>query len=425
MARRLKGLLILASPAVCVAIWTAAGFSSVGATYHVSTAGSDSNPGTLALPFRTIQQAVNVVTPGDTILVHPGTYTQKVIITRSGSAGKFITLRPAEDPDVIPVTIQATFPPSDCSATAPFYDRTISIVNGADYWIIRDFRIEGGILIFGSRTDEEMAPYVRDRTLPGRGTYDPAAARTTLGQLGSNGADYIRIIGNDISGMGVYGSQTRYGLLQDNVVHHTVCGTGSAIWLTTFSDKWRIRTNYVHHTDYAAPSTYHWQSEGIRLGRASMYNVIEKNVVEDLGGTGRGINMDVLAGWNVIRRNTVRRAFQGLAEQAGGGWGNQWLYNRTESSGKVGFMVAGILATVSYADSAVPRWVKMQCNESVNEPLALAIGAVRQATFAKNKFPKVNVSPRARTEWAAAQNKWNGQATPPPQFPSTAGFANC
>ena len=425
MIGKVKVLLVLAVAALSVLVWSAGRFPSAIVTWHVSTAGSDANPGTFAQPFRTIQKAVNIVSPGDTILVYPGTYTGQVTIKRSGAAGKFITLRPGVDPEVSPVTIRATFPAPNCDAWDPAYVRTLMIKNGADFWIIRDFKIEGGILIFGSRTDEAMQPYVRDRTLPGRGTYDPQAARTTLSQLGSNGADYIRLIGNDITGMGIYGSQTRYGLLDGNVIHHTLCGTGSAVWLTTFSDQWRMRNNYVHHTDYNAPSKNHWQSEGFRLGRASMYNVIEDNVVEDLGGLGRGINMDVLAGWNIIRRNTVRRAFQGLAEQGGGGWGNQWLYNKTESSEKVGFMVAGILATVSYADSAVPRWVKIQCNESVNEPLALSIGNVRQGTFTNNKFSKVTVSTRARNEWSLAKNIWNGKSTPPPQFPSTAGFANC
>lgn len=426
MIGRVKALLVLSVAALSVLVWSAGGFPSAIVTWHVSTGGSDANPGTFAQPFRTIQKAVTVVSPGDTIVVHPGTYTGKVTIRRSGAAGKFITLRPAVDPEVSPVTIRATFPAPNCEAQEPASVRTLMIVNGADFWIIRDFKIEGGILIFGSRTDEEMLPYVRDRTLPGRSNYNPEAARTTLKQLGSNGADYIRLIGNDITGMGIYGSQTRYGLLDGNVIHHTRCGTGSAVWLTTFSDQWRMRNNYVHHTDNPPPvSTYHWQSEGIRLGRASMYNVIEDNIIEDLAGLGRGINMDVLAGWNIIRRNTVTRAFQGMAEQAGGGWGNKWLYNKTDASTKVGFMFAGKLAGVSYADSLVPRFTRIECHESKNEPLGLSIGAARQANFINNKFTKVYIAPKARNEWAQAANQWNGQPVPPPEFPNTSGFANC
>jgi hypothetical protein len=53
----------------------------LAATYHVSSSsGSDSNPGTVGLPFRTIQRAVNVASAGDTILVGPGTYHEAVVI---------------------------------------------------------------------------------------------------------------------------------------------------------------------------------------------------------------------------------------------------------------------------------------------------------------------------------------------------------
>lgn len=45
-----------------------------GTTYYVSTSGSDSNPGTLALPWATLQKAVDTIAAGDTAVVLPGTY---------------------------------------------------------------------------------------------------------------------------------------------------------------------------------------------------------------------------------------------------------------------------------------------------------------------------------------------------------------
>jgi len=45
-----------------------------GTTYYVSTSGSDSNPGTQAQPWATLQKAVDTIANGDTILVMPGTY---------------------------------------------------------------------------------------------------------------------------------------------------------------------------------------------------------------------------------------------------------------------------------------------------------------------------------------------------------------
>src|SRR5581483_4453623 len=44
------------------------------ANYYVSTTGSDGNSGASAKPWKTLQHAVNMVSPGDTILVEAGTY---------------------------------------------------------------------------------------------------------------------------------------------------------------------------------------------------------------------------------------------------------------------------------------------------------------------------------------------------------------
>src|SRR6476619_2837533 len=44
------------------------------ATFYVATTGNDSNPGTLAQPFRTMRQGVSVLVPGDTTYVRAGTY---------------------------------------------------------------------------------------------------------------------------------------------------------------------------------------------------------------------------------------------------------------------------------------------------------------------------------------------------------------
>jgi hypothetical protein len=53
---------------------------------YVSTAGSDSNAGSLAKPFRTIQRAANVAGPGDTVVVRGGTYRETVKVARSGTS---------------------------------------------------------------------------------------------------------------------------------------------------------------------------------------------------------------------------------------------------------------------------------------------------------------------------------------------------
>lgn len=58
----------------------------------MSTSGSDSNPGTQTAPWRTIQRALNVLQPGQQALVHGGTYTQDLMMSRSGTASAPITV---------------------------------------------------------------------------------------------------------------------------------------------------------------------------------------------------------------------------------------------------------------------------------------------------------------------------------------------
>jgi Protein of unknown function (DUF1565) len=60
--------------------------SRSGVTYYVSTSGSDSNPGTLSQPWRTIQHAANSVHAGDTVEVEAGTYNEVVTMKTSGNA---------------------------------------------------------------------------------------------------------------------------------------------------------------------------------------------------------------------------------------------------------------------------------------------------------------------------------------------------
>jgi PKD repeat protein len=61
--------------------------------YYVDgTTGSDSNPGTQALPWKTIQKAATTLRAGDTVNVNAGTYNERVNVTNySGSSGSLIS----------------------------------------------------------------------------------------------------------------------------------------------------------------------------------------------------------------------------------------------------------------------------------------------------------------------------------------------
>jgi len=57
------------------------------------TACNDSNPGTSASPWKTIQKAANTLNGGGTVIVNAGTYNQRVQVITSGSAGKLLTFQ--------------------------------------------------------------------------------------------------------------------------------------------------------------------------------------------------------------------------------------------------------------------------------------------------------------------------------------------
>jgi alpha-N-arabinofuranosidase len=56
--------------------------------YHVSVQGDDTNNGTAQAPFKTISKAAEVAQPGDVIIVHEGTYRERITPPRGGESDK-------------------------------------------------------------------------------------------------------------------------------------------------------------------------------------------------------------------------------------------------------------------------------------------------------------------------------------------------
>ena len=65
--------------------------------YHVSVKGLDTNAGSASKPLKTISAAAQVAQPGDVIIVHEGTYRERITPPRGGTSdAKRITYRAAE-----------------------------------------------------------------------------------------------------------------------------------------------------------------------------------------------------------------------------------------------------------------------------------------------------------------------------------------
>ena len=66
---------------------------AAGASYYVSTSGSDTDAGSEAAPFKTIGKAAQVAAAGDVVYVKAGTYAERVTLSKSGTSGAPITVR--------------------------------------------------------------------------------------------------------------------------------------------------------------------------------------------------------------------------------------------------------------------------------------------------------------------------------------------
>ncbi|WP_329251029.1 right-handed parallel beta-helix repeat-containing protein [Streptomyces canus] len=140
------------------AIWTAAAVGAVlmtalpateaaaaPTTLVVATNGSDSAPGTLAQPLRTVQRAVDLAKPGDTIAVRAGTYplTDNITIATSGTASQPISLGAYQGERVVIDGEQLAASHTPVGGSIPRAERG-AIHQEASYWWISDLEIVNG-----------------------------------------------------------------------------------------------------------------------------------------------------------------------------------------------------------------------------------------------------------------------------------------
>lgn len=78
---------------------------SNGNTYYVAKNGNDSTGnGSSTNPWLTISKAATMVAPGDTVRIRPGTYTEQVVLVRSGTLTNYITWRSDDYSNMAQVT---------------------------------------------------------------------------------------------------------------------------------------------------------------------------------------------------------------------------------------------------------------------------------------------------------------------------------
>ena len=438
--------LVLAGLATTSVIVGLPGVASAASTYHVATTGSDSSVGSVSAPFRSVQRAVDAAAAGDTILVHKGTYTGTVTITKSGTSAAPITLQTAGDG---PVTLTNSFPARSCAENGPAVDRTVKIKDGADFWTVKGLTINNGVWVSGDNANRftswffDQAPWFmmghtvgnwqERRAIPGQATPDQAASRSAisymnsrLGLSGKNALDPsegVQLIGNTVTGRGIHATLARDGKMIGNTVRDIDCGTGPGVWIVALSSNWQVTDNDVSNVK---DTNIHHMQEGIRVSDAASYNTISGNRVHDMPTDGRGFTTDVDASFNTFQGNTATNVYIGYSDEMSGR-GNKYLGNTADRVRKYGFgLMSPDWNTLAPSADTSTQDVVMSCNRVTNSPSPQFIaGSSMGGRFDRNSFTGALVAPNLQRYWASAGNLWEGRATSPTKTLQSIASATC
>jgi hypothetical protein len=203
-------------------------------SFHVATTGNDSNPGTQAAPWHTVQHAADTVRAGSTVNVRSGVYEELVTINSSGNATDgYITFRSFSGETAILDAAHLT--PSGRQAVFTIHNQSYVRIEGFE---IRNFRTAEhrltplGISIMGAGSHIELLKnnvHHIEQTFNGRD--GPGH--------GANGF-----------GIAVYGTDAKTPIselvIDGNEVHHLQTGSSESLVVNGNVTNFRITHNVVH-----------------------------------------------------------------------------------------------------------------------------------------------------------------------------------
>jgi len=227
------------------------------AEYYVAADGDDNNPGSEQAPWRTIQHAVEQMTPGDTVLIKSGTY-DGARLENSGVADGPLTLKAAPGATVI---INGPGPQNKHQSALEIENWDTPVA----YWIIEGLEVTGapgwGIDIRGGEDNHAHHITVRSNHVHNNGL---GAGRT-----------------------GIFAAFTDDVLIENNETHHN---GEHGIYVNNSSDRFIIRNNRSHHN---ANCGIHLNGDADMGGDGIMSDgQVTGNTIYDNGTGGSGINMD-------------------------------------------------------------------------------------------------------------------------------------
>ena len=204
------------------------------ASFYVSTAGNDANPGTQAAPWRTIQHAVGVARAGSTVNVRGGVYEELVSINSSGNSSEgYITFRSYPGETAILDAEHATL--EGRTGILTIHNQSYVRIEGFE---IRNFRTAEhrlaplGIDVMGAGSHIELLKnnvHHIEQTFEGR-----------------DGPGH----GANAFGIAVYGTDSKTPItdliIDGNEVHHLKTGSSESLVVNGNVTNFRITHNIVH-----------------------------------------------------------------------------------------------------------------------------------------------------------------------------------
>jgi MYXO-CTERM domain-containing protein len=303
--------IFLTSVATCVLL----GDAALADTFHVATTGSDAAPGTSEAPFRTIQRASNAVAPGDSVVIHAGTYTGFTVSAHGAETAPI-----AFTGDGV-VNI-------DGAATA---DRDAVHIEGASWVRIEGLTVTGATRAGISALDCDHIT-VRNNHVDANGRWgvfssfcddfvvegnEVSRSGTEHGIYASNSADRPVMRNNRIWGNGMCGihmnGDINYGgdgvisgaIVENNVIYDNGHKGGSAINGDGVANS-VIRNNVLDGNHASGISLYR-----IDGGAPSTGNQIINNTVRMASDARWAVNIQDGSGGNVLRNNILLNAAAG------------------------------------------------------------------------------------------------------------------
>jgi hypothetical protein len=269
-----------------------------GNLFYIAKNGNDSNPGTEAQPWLTLQKAADTLTEGQKVYVKEGVYNERVTVKNSGTDENYIIFSAYSGQKVI---IDGTGIASD--ANMPHGGGLFTVLKG-NYIKIKGFKVRN------ARTFGIYAYSGGNIIIKNNYTYNTFSA----GIITENCAD-VTIDGNEV-------------VLATNP--SPVATVQQCLAVVNCSD-FEVSNNHVHHNGVVPKDSGYSGGEGLEVAQGSIRGEVHHNVIHDIGKV--GLYLDA---WNLqtqdieVYANVVYHCLDmGLAcgAEDGGALENIKIYN--------------------------------------------------------------------------------------------------